>query len=194
MPRFEATNLQRGHKHFTLVHYGVPVTYEMDGFVEKNKDDIPCGASKLLKSSSKDFVKFLGMMMDDSAEASGGASDSDSPRASAKKIQPTIASPFKMQLDELRTRVDSTMPHYIRCLKPNQSLMPNEFDKGMIANQLQNAGVLEAIRVTRVSYSKRFGHKVFVDRYHVIDVNNSGTIESLVDSITAMVKSHDGER
>ena len=88
MPRFEATNLQRGHKHFTLVHYGVPVTYETDGFVEKNKDDIPRGASKLLKSSSKDFVKFLGMMMDNSAEASGGASDSDSPRASAKKIQP----------------------------------------------------------------------------------------------------------
>jgi hypothetical protein len=29
--------------------------------------------------------------------------------------------------------------------------MPNEFDKGMIANQLQNAGVLEAIRVTRVT-------------------------------------------
>jgi myosin heavy subunit len=72
--------------------------------------------------------------------------------------------------------------------------MPNEFDKGMIANQLQNAGVLEAIRVTRVSYSQRFGHTVFVDRYRVIDVNNSGTIESLVDSITAMVKSHDGER
>jgi myosin-5 len=147
MPRFEATNLQRGHKHFTLVHYGVPVTYEMDGFVEKNKDDIPCGASKLLKSSSKDFVKFLGMMMDDSAEASGGASDSDSPRASTKKIQPTIASQFKMQLNELCTHVDSTMPHYICCLKPNQSLMPNEFDKGMIANQLQNAGVLEAIHV-----------------------------------------------
>jgi myosin heavy subunit len=88
MPRFEATNLQRGHKHFTLVHYGVPVTYETDGFVEKNKDNIPRGASKLLKSSSKDFVKFLGMMMDNSAEASGGASDLDSPRASAKKIQP----------------------------------------------------------------------------------------------------------
>jgi myosin-5 len=194
MPRFEATNLQRGHKQFTIVHYAGPVTYETDGFVEKNKDEIPRGASKLLKSSSKDFVKLLGMMMDDSAGASGGTSDSDSPRASAKKKRPTIASQFKMQLDELRTRVDSTMPHYIRCLKPNQSLMPNEFDKGMIASQLQNAGVLEAIRVSRVSYSQRFGHKVFVDRYRVIDVNNSATIESLVDSITAMVKSDDGER
>jgi myosin heavy subunit len=54
--------------------------------------------------------------------------------------------------------------------------------------------VLEAIRVTRIGYSQCFGHKVFVDRYRVIDVNNAGTIESLVDSITAMVKSDDGER
>jgi myosin-5 len=99
MPRFEAANLQRGHKHFTLVHYGVPVTYETDGFVEKNKDDIPRGASKLLKSSSKDFVKLLGMMMDDSAEASGGASDSDSPRASAKR--------YNLQL-QVNSRCNST--------------------------------------------------------------------------------------
>jgi myosin-5 len=140
MPHFEATNLQRGHKQFMLVHYAGPVTYETDGFMVKNKDEIPRGASKLLKSLSKDFVKLLGMMMGDSAGASGGTSDWDSPRASAKKKRPTIASQFKMQLDELCTRVDSTTPHYIRCLKPNQSLMPNEFDKGMIANQLQNAG------------------------------------------------------
>ena len=72
MPRFEATNLQRGQKQFAIVHYAGPVTYETNGFVEKNKDEIPRGASKLLKSSSKDFIQLLGMMMDDSAGASVG--------------------------------------------------------------------------------------------------------------------------
>jgi hypothetical protein len=43
------------------------------------------------------------------------------------------------------------------------NLCIDEFDKGMIANQLRNAGVLEAIRVSRVGYSRCFGHKVFVD-------------------------------
>ena len=74
--------------------------------------------------------------------------------------------------------------------------MPNEFDKGMIASQLRNAGVLEAIRVSRVGFSQRFDHKVFVGRYRIIDVNNSGSVESLVNSIAVMVKPDDssGER
>lgn len=199
--RFEADNLQRGHGQFSVLHYAGPVTYDTEGFVEKNKDEIPRGASRLLQSSSKDFVQLLGKITEQPSTApatsfSSSAPPPTSPSGSARSggrpnKRPTIGSQFKKQLDELRSRIDKTVPHYIRCLKPNQSLQANEFNKGMIADQLRNAGVLEAIRVSRVGYSQRFEYQHFLDRYRVIDVNSANSVEDLVNSIATMVLSEE---
>jgi myosin-5 len=180
--RFEANALQRGHKKFSILHYAGPVTYDTEGFVEKNKDEIPRGASKLLQSSTKEFVQLLGKITECPA-----ASPPDSPRARANNKRPTVGSQFKIQLVELRDRIDLTIPHYIRCLKPNQLLQPDEFDKGMIADQLRNAGVLEAIRVSRVGYSQRFQHKLFLQRYRVIAIGNADSVEALANAIAKMI-------
>lgn len=86
-------------------------------------------ASILLESSSKDFVQLLGKISarNDSDFASAGA------RSSQKR--PTLGSQFSSQLTGLLYRIDQTKPHYIRCLKPNQSLQPDDFDCGMIGKQ-----------------------------------------------------------
>jgi len=184
MNRFEANDLQRGHEQFSILHYAGPVSYDTAGFVEKNKDEIPRGASKLLQSSTKDFVQLLGKVM--SGESTTRNAPMESPRASAR-MRPTVGSQFKAQLDELRSRIDLTTPHYIRCLKPCNSLQPNEFDRGTIAYQLRNAGVLEAIRVSRAGYSQRFEHKMFVDRYRVIDVDSAAdSVETLANTIAEL--------
>jgi myosin-5 len=46
--------------------------------------------------------------------------------------------------------------------------MPNDFENAMVADQLRYAGVLEAIRVSRVGYSQRYSHSSFLDRYRFI--------------------------
>lgn len=184
--RFQANDLQRGHRQFSILHYAGPVTYETEGFVEKNKDEIPRGASQLLQSSKKEFVRLLGKM------TAGPIDPSDSFTSSLRsKKRPTVASQFKAQLVELRGRIDLTIPHYIRCLMPNQSLQPNEFDKGIIADQLRNAGVLEAIRVSRVGYSQRFAHEVFLQRYRVIAVGHADSVAGLANAIAKMIWSKD---
>jgi myosin-5 len=187
--RFTANDLQRGHKQFTILHYAGHVTYDTEGFVEKNKDEIPRGASRLLQSSKKEFVQLLGTIVADPI----AASDSLTSSGRAKK-RPTVASQIKTQLDELRGRIDLTIPHYIRCLKPNQSLQPNEFDKGVIANQLRNAGVLEAIRVSRVGYSQRFEHTVFLERYRMIAVNSADSVDALANAIAKMIWSNENPK
>lgn len=50
LDRFEASDLQRGHRQFTVLHFAGPVIYDTEGYVEKNKDEIPRGASKLLRA------------------------------------------------------------------------------------------------------------------------------------------------
>lgn len=75
---------------------------------------------------------------------------------------------FSDSLRHLRSRIDTTMPHYIRCLKPNDDLEPDNFDPKNIVEQLRYCGVLEAVRVSRAGYPTRYPHEVFVTRYFMI--------------------------
>jgi myosin-5 len=139
------------------------VAYASESFLEKNKDETPRGASALLESSSKSLVRLLGKIT-----LGDNAVPNAAPKGRSSKKAPTVGSQFAMQLTELRRRIDQTEPHYIRCLKPNQSLMPEDFDNAMVADQLRYAGVLEAIRVSRVGYSQRYSHANFLGRYSFI--------------------------
>jgi myosin-5 len=183
--RFPGKALHKGKGQFIINHYAGAVLYDSEGFVEKNKDETPRGASALLESSSKEFVQLLGKIArDDEGDAPAKAAP-----ARAKK-RPTVGSQFSSQLADLRNRIDQTAPHYVRCLKPNQSLKPSEFESAMIADQLRYAGVLEAIRVSRVGYSQRYSHSAFFERYRFIaldavhDADDNHKIAVLVDAIS----------
>ena len=87
---------------------------------------------------------------------------------------PSVGAQFSAQLAQLRSRIDATAPHYIRCLKPNDELLPDEFDPKQIVEQLRYSGVLEAVRVSRAGYPTRYPHDVFVSRYYILGGRKSG--------------------
>lgn len=78
---------------------------------------------------------------------------------------------FSESLKVLRVRIDATSPHYIRCLKPNDALLPDNFDPKNIVEQLRYCGVLEAVRVSRAGYPTRYPHDIFMTRYYMICPN-----------------------
>lgn len=77
----------------------------------------------------------------------------------------SLGKQFSESLKILRARIDTTMPHYVRCLKPNDDLAPDTFDPKNIVEQLRYCGVLEAVRVSRAGYPTRYPHDVFFSRY-----------------------------
>ncbi|KAL3760172.1 hypothetical protein ACHAWU_001682 [Discostella pseudostelligera] len=161
-PRFEANFRQVGARQFGVVHYAGLVEYDTDGFVEKNKDELPHETTDLLLSSSNEFVKELAMII-----SSSSASDqSKSVRGGKKSV--TVGSHFASQLASLRAKIDLTSPHYVRCLKPNGLLVPDNFDPMMIVEQLRCAGVVEAVRVSRVGFPQRYTHSKFISRYRTL--------------------------
>ena len=88
----------------------------------------------------------------------------------------SVAAKFAEQLRDLRHRIDATSPHYIRCLKPNDELLPDEFDPKQIVEQLRYSGVLEAVRVSRAGYPTRYPHGQFMSRYYMLgDLGQDGT-------------------
>ena len=82
----------------------------------------------------------------------------------------TVGGQFRRQLRDLRAKIDKTSPHYIRCLKPNNHLVPDLFDPAIIAEQLKCGGILEAVRVSRSGFSHHYLHIDFLRRYRCLAV------------------------
>eukprot|EP00804_Cyclotella_cryptica_P003719 CCRYP_008898-RA/>CCRYP_008898-RA protein AED:0.02 eAED:0.02 QI:283/1/1/1/1/1/5/85/1683 len=162
-PRFEANFRQVGARQFGVFHYAGLVEYDTDGFVEKNKDELPREATDLLLSSSSSFVTELAAIISSSSAPEAAKSTRAGPKKSV-----TVGAHFSKQLTELRAKIDLTSPHYVRCLKPNGMLIPDHFDPLMIVEQLRCAGVVEAVRVSRVGYPQRYSHSQFVARYRTL--------------------------
>ena len=162
-PRFEANFRQVGARQFGVFHYAGLVEYDTEGFVEKNRDELPREASELLLSSSSSFVKELASIISQISDPE----PTKSARGGKKKAI-TVGGHFAKQLQELRAKIDMTSPHYVRCLKPNGLLIPDNFDPLMIVEQLRCAGVVEAVRVSRVGYPQRYNHSQFVSRYRTL--------------------------
>lgn len=91
----------------------------------------------------------------------------------------SLGKQFSDSLKVLRTRIDATMPHYVRCLKPNDGLEPDHFDPKNIVEQLRYCGVLEAVRVSRAGYPTRYPHEVFVTRYYMLCPNRGSDSDNL---------------
>jgi myosin heavy subunit len=72
---------------------------------------------------------------------------------------------IRVTYQQLNQLIATTDPHYIRCLKPNDSSVPNSFNVEAIANQLHCNGVLEAVKCARSSFSHKIRYKDFLLQY-----------------------------
>ena len=118
------------------------------------------------------FLKKLASILSGPEESNDIVSPKLNRSRSLRKVtgnaKSTVGSQFSKQLQELRDKIDLTSPHYVRCLKPNDDLVPDSFDPVIVADQLRCAGVIEAVRVSRIGYPQRYTHPMFVTRYRIL--------------------------
>jgi len=171
---FAANNGQKARGMFNIHHYAGPVEYNTLDFLEKNKDETPKEINELLAGSENHFLQHLGEIIlsrpvanaNNRTPSKFGAAHHHHKQSSLIRV--SVGKQFSTQLKQLRARIDDTSPHYIRCLKPNNELRPDHFDCAVIADQLRYAGILEAIRVSRVGYPQRYLHQRFLGRYRIL--------------------------
>ncbi|XP_050215596.1 myosin-17-like isoform X1 [Mercurialis annua] len=148
---------------FTIAHYAGEVNYLADQFLDKNKDYVVAEHQDLLQASKCFFVAGLFPPLPEESSKSSKFS--------------SIGSRFKLQLQSLMETLNSTEPHYIRCVKPNNVLKPMIFENANIIQQLRCGGVLEAIRISCAGYPTRRTFDEFLLRFgvlapEVLDGNN----------------------
>ncbi|XP_075508017.1 myosin-9-like isoform X1 [Primulina tabacum] len=143
---------------FTIAHYAGEVLYQSDQFLDKNKDYVVPEHQDLLSASKCSFVAGLFPPLPEESTKSSNKSSKFS----------SIGSRFKVQLQQLMETLNSTEPHYIRCVKPNNLLKPAIFENVNIMQQLRCGGVLEAIRISCAGYPTRKTFYEFVNRFALL--------------------------
>lgn len=176
--RFKVSAMQRAVYKFSIEHYAGPVEYTTTSWIEKNKDELPMAAANLITSSS--FQLLLDIQPHIRGENRGGRG------TIAFK---SVGTQFAQQLRTLRDRIDRTVPHYIRCLKPNDDLEPDRFDPKNIVEQLRCGGVLEAVRVSRAGYPTRYPHDTFINRYYILAEREMKEAGSKAEALRLLVSS-----
>jgi len=162
--RFHVSAAQRVRNKFAVEHYAGYVEYSTENWLEKNKDQLPAASAELLESSNFELLGQIRRYV----------------RSEGAKIaMKSLGKQFSESLKVLRVRIDATMPHYVRCLKPNDALEPDNFDPRNIVEQLRYCGVLEAVRVSRAGYPTRYPHEVFITRYYMICPNRFTDTDNL---------------
>tara|TARA_B110001452_G_scaffold225923_1_gene200099 strand:- start:312 stop:2963 length:2652 start_codon:yes stop_codon:yes gene_type:complete len=160
-PYFEAP--KRDQSSFIVKHYAGNVTYTVVGFREKNKDTLHADLTTVMQQSQSAFVRTLFAEEAAAQQVKGGARGGSKKSASA-----TVGAQFMTQLASLMRTINSTGVHYVRCIKPNTSNVAKKFETVHVAHQLRCAGVLEAIRVSRMAYPNRMPHSAFLRRYALL--------------------------
>nr|CAB3264150.1 unconventional myosin-X [Phallusia mammillata] len=145
---------------FGIKHYAGEVLYDIDGFLEKNRDTFRDDLLGLLKDSSCDLIY-------DMFEKVRGNSE-DSGKARKKQSAVTASGHFKKSLHALMERLSSASPFFVRCVKPNLEKVPENFNPGIVLNQLRYSGMLETVRVRKAGFPVRRPYKDFLDRYGMI--------------------------
>ncbi|KAB1993962.1 hypothetical protein ES319_D13G067500v1 [Gossypium barbadense] len=171
-------------KAFTVSHFAGEVTYDTTGFLEKNRDLLHLDSIQLLSSCSCHLPKaFASNMLNQSEKPVVGplhkAGGADSQKLS-------VATKFKGQLFQLMQRLESTTPHFIRCIKPNNFQSPGSYEQGLVLQQLRCCGVLEVVRISRSGYPTRMPHQKFAKRYGFLLLENAASQDSLSVSVAIL--------
>lgn len=71
-----------------------------------------------------------------------------------------IGDKYTNQLNDLMDTLNSTYPHFVRCIIPNHAQIPRNIDDSIVLEQLACNGVLEGIRISRMGFPNRVEYKV----------------------------------
>ncbi|CAM4556538.1 myosin-1B [Lepidochelys kempii] len=156
----------KAEAHFALVHYAGTVDYNINGWLEKNKDPLNETVIGLYQKSSMKTLALLFATYGGDAE--GGGKKGGKKKGSSFQ---TVSALFRENLNKLMSNLRSTHPHFVRCIIPNETKTPGAMEHELVLHQLRCNGVLEGIRICRKGFPSRVIYADFKQRYRVLNAS-----------------------
>ena len=141
---------------FGIKHYAGDVYYDLDRFLDKNRDTFSNDLLNAMADSSNAYLISLFKEQIDLGTES-------------KKKSKTLGHQFKTSLDALMTTLRKCHPWFVRCVKPNENKKPGEFDRELCTRQLRYSGMMETIRIRKAGYPIRHTFSEGITRYRLLN-------------------------
>merc|ERR1711892_1258560 len=149
--------------HFAVIHYAATVSYNLTGWLDKNKDPLNDTIVEMIKNGSNSLA--IACFADHPGQPLEAPKDQERKKKGGGK---TVSSYFKGQLDDLMTTLYKTEPHFIRCVVPNTHKQPGGVESGLVMHQYQCNGVLAGIAIFRAGFPNKMTYPEFKGRYNIL--------------------------
>jgi myosin heavy subunit len=163
---------------FGINHFAGPVHYDAECFVERNMDKLPDG---LVECAAKSTNSLIRVEFEELLSSRGKEQDDRQSKKKKKRANKTVLYTFQQQLRNLMSAMQGTRTRYIRCIKPNNLMMPRLTDHKNTMHQLECSGLLTAIAISRESFPNKLPYEFILDRYACLmretDFENVGDLE-----------------
>merc|ERR1712212_1350783 len=140
--------------HFALNHYAGCVAYNVTGWLFKNKDPVNEAVINMMQAATNQVVSLVFQEKDTGEKKKGSA-------------MMTISAAHRESLMKLMTNLNSTHPHFVRCIIPNEIKKSGHTDAPLVMHQLNCNGVLEGIRICMLGLPNKVPYGDFMVRYSI---------------------------
>jgi len=173
--------------HFAVIHYAATVSYNLTGWLDKNKDPLNDTVVELMKNGSNAllvecFHDHPGQPLEAKKDQGGGGRKKGGGK--------TVSSFYKGQLDDLMKTLYATDPSFIRCVVPNTHKQPGGVEPGLVMHQYQCNGVLAGIAICRKGFPNKMLYPEFKSRYNILAAgavakakNDKAAAKAVLDTI-----------
>lgn len=149
----------RDDEGFLVRHFAGAVCYQTMAFIEKNSDALHGSLSELMTEANHQLVRDL---FTKDTGLNNGSNGVSAKATTGKLAFVSVGSRFRTQLAELMSKLNSTGTHFIRCIKPNLTMVPKKFEGGHILSQLRCSGTGSVLELMQQGYPSR---AAFADLY-----------------------------
>jgi myosin heavy subunit len=155
------------------------------------KNDNLTASTSVGSSLQKKGKKSLGAPVATPGKSVGSRSNTISTNSKStvsvsKLKEDSVSKQFTISLRHLCDTLDSTTPHYVRCIKPNSAKLPDKLNVKDVLLQLKYSGMIETIRIRQEGYSSRMMIDDFFHRYQKLEPT-SKTIKELIQKLSKVL-------
>ena len=136
------TNKITSYEKFTVQHYAGDIEYTTRDFMDRNMD-----------RSNNEIDQYINDLFHKTHKRRGSVV--------GKVKMNSITTQYRNNMREFITKMNECELHFIKCIKPNITTTPLEFDTTLVRSQLEYNGILQFIHILKQGFSHHVTHENF---------------------------------